>query len=59
MTDFIRAYDTRTGEKLTNLVPKHFLKLFPYLSATPTEKVTQRHVKEPAKPAETKETKNG
>lgn len=51
---FIRAYDTRTGEKVPDLVPRHFLTLFPYLSETPTSKAAAKVVvQEPAKPANT------
>ena len=34
----IEAYDTRNGDKLPQRVPAVFLKLFPYLSATPRQK---------------------
>lgn len=34
----IHVYDTRTNEKLPQRVPAVFLKLFPYLSATPRQK---------------------
>ena len=34
----VEAYDTRNGDKLPQRVPAVFLKLFPYLSATPRQK---------------------
>lgn len=56
---FIRVYDTRTGKKVPDLVPRHFLKLFPYLTETPSTKDAAKvAVQEPAKPASNvKETK--
>lgn len=33
--EFVTAYDTRTGKKLPNKVPRAHLEVFPYLSETP------------------------
>lgn len=38
MADLVEAYDTRTGRKLDRRVPAVWLRIFPYLSLTPTQK---------------------
>lgn len=37
-SDLIKAWDTRTGEKLDHLVPRSFIDMFDYLSETPLQK---------------------
>lgn len=34
----IEAYDTRTGAKLPHRVPENWTRIFPHVSATPTQK---------------------
>ena len=34
----IEAYDTRTGAKLPQRVPESWTRIFPHVSATPTQK---------------------
>lgn len=41
-SDLIKAWDTRTGEKLDHLVPRHFIDMFDYLSATPSQKAADK-----------------
>lgn len=37
-SDRVRVYDTRTGEKLTDPVPRDWLRIYPHLSETPTSR---------------------
>lgn len=45
---FVTAYDTRTGKKLPNKIPRAHLKIFPNLSAIPKARASEK-----PKPVET------
>lgn len=51
--DRVRVYDTRTGEKLTDPVPRDWLRIYPHLSETPKSKEAAR------KSAATSQNKEG
>lgn len=39
---FVTAYDTRTGQKLPNKIPRAHLDIFPHLSLTPSAKAADQ-----------------
>lgn len=52
---FVTAYDTRTGKKLAEKIPRAHLKIFPHLSATPKAKAVEQPKPAP-KPTENAKT---